>query len=111
MIADIYPECVRYFVLNQTNYPELSYQSYILTLQHTPTGISLSDFRTFHETPHMFFSEQSGKPITSTFPKKFFLREHFGNIGTRFCSLESTEKVVQYDFAIQIFSVNVRVCP
>ena len=84
MIADIYPGYVRYFVLNQTNYPELSHQSNILTLQHPPAGISLSDFRAFPETPHMFFAEQSGQPITSTFPKKFFLSEHFGNIGTRF---------------------------
>ena len=56
MIADIYPEYVRYFVLNQTNYPELSYQSYILILQHTPAGISLSDFRAFPETPHIFLN-------------------------------------------------------
>ena len=56
MIADIYPEYVRYFVLNQTNYPELSHQSNILTLQHTPAGISLSDFRAFPETPHIFLN-------------------------------------------------------
>ena len=43
---------------------ELSYQSYILTLQHTPTGISLSDFRAFPETPHIFLN----------FPQEIFSR-------------------------------------
>ena len=72
MIADIYPEYVRYFVLNQTNYPELSHQSYILTLQHTPAGISLSDFRAFPETPHMFFVEQAVSRLPQHSPRNFF---------------------------------------
>ena len=101
MIADIYPEYVQYFVFNQTNYPELSHQSYILTLQHTPAGISLSDFRAFPETPHIFLN----------IPQEIFSQWSFRKYWNEVCSLDSTAKVVSYDLAIQIFSVNVRVCP